>query len=614
MLCEYAYVRNSFVKPLPSAQGSMTSNLSREHSPSIQSTPIDAEHQTAAFRGASHAFAQIPDALKSLPKTYSGTNGALAAASSVGLGRRKEERPFDGAYPNGLRAVRPVVNEPQKYGNIGTRDFVRHTSQSRGQSPSQVAALLAASRATPVRAVSNSLRPTSRRPSPLQSMEDLNLSSPTGSLLPTDTASLVKHFESQQTQKAAPITHSVRYVNKPAPPIASPTPVRPVQGSTSTASISLRNFPPTYGQKREEITSKTPSQIAATATAAKLSGPPRQVGGLTKGPVPAKSTPRLVPDPPALRQIRKGPSLVGSQERAGGSMLSNMDSTERFLDGVAADLRTRSEKSPGRPVLLTRRSEPVAVNIARPSKSVSRPSLPSYQTFDKRYPDHERSGGKHTQSSDNFIPQMTVDSLANAIIASSLASSRAPSPTKPPPLPPPRRHGKHSLFHHHHSQEDSRTPSPAKGMRLTMREPLKSDDEDDFRKHRSHRVRKHPNKHHEGDRKRYRNQVTERERKRYEGVWAANKGLLDVKPSTAIINIVVRDIWKRSRLPDDVLGEVWDLVDTQGNGKLERDEFVVGMFLIDQRLKGNKLPFKVSDSIWSSVRRLSGINVPRNRR
>jgi hypothetical protein len=151
-------------------------------------------------------------------------------------------------------------------------------------------------------------------------------------------------------------------------------------------------------------------------------------------------------------------------------------------------------------------------------------------------------------------------------------------------------------------------------MRQTMREPLKSDDEDDIRKYRNHRVRKHPNKHHEGDRKRYRNEVTERERKRYEGVWAANKGLLCADSPNAVINIVVRDIWKRSHLSDDVLEEVWDLVDTQRLGKLEREEFVVGLFLIDQRLKGNKLPFKISGSIWSSVRRLSGINGPRDRR
>ena len=143
-----------------------------------------------------------------------------------------------------------------------------------------------------------------------------------------------------------------------------------------------------------------------------------------------------------------------------------------------------------------------------------------------------------------------------------------------------------------------------------MREPLKSDDEVEFRKKKGHIVRKHPHKHHEGDRKRYRNQVTERGRKRYEGVWAANKGLL-MEPESAdsVLNIVVRDIWSRSRLPDDVLEEVWDLVDTRDNGRLGREEFVVGLWLIDSRLKGNKLPPKVSESMWASVRRLTGIKV-----
>lgn len=150
-----------------------------------------------------------------------------------------------------------------------------------------------------------------------------------------------------------------------------------------------------------------------------------------------------------------------------------------------------------------------------------------------------------------------------------------------------------------------------------MREPQKSDDEVDHRKKKGHIVRKHPNKHHEGDRKRYRNQVIERERKRYEGVWAANKGLLmesDPGSRDAVLNIIVRDIWSRSRLPSDVLEEVWDLVDVRGDGKLEREAFVVGLWLIDSRLRGNKLPSKVSESMWASVRRLSGINVPRHHR
>ena len=166
-------------------------------------------------------------------------------------------------------------------------------------------------------------------------------------------------------------------------------------------------------------------------------------------------------------------------------------------------------------------------------------------------------------------------------------------------------------------------------------ESSSSESEDElhpYGKHKKKRlVRKHPNKHHEGDRKRWRDAVTERERKRYEGVWAANKGhfcsftleeeqLLSRRPRQAlevtdalaeqISNIVARDIWIRTRLPEMVLEDVWDLVDSQSVGRLSREEFVVGMWLIDQRLKGRKLPVKVSESVWSSVRNV-GIKVRR---
>ncbi|KAF1808277.1 hypothetical protein P152DRAFT_370998, partial [Eremomyces bilateralis CBS 781.70] len=135
---------------------------------------------------------------------------------------------------------------------------------------------------------------------------------------------------------------------------------------------------------------------------------------------------------------------------------------------------------------------------------------------------------------------------------------------------------------------------------------------------RRHFVRKHPNKHHEGSRKRWRDQVMERERKRYEGVWAANKGSQVLNshgsgggvqknitgingPENEVLNVAVREIWGRSRLPADVLAEVWELVDSRQIGCLTREEFVVGMWLVDQRLKGRKLPPSVSDSVWSSV-------------
>jgi hypothetical protein len=102
---------------------------------------------------------------------------------------------------------------------------------------------------------------------------------------------------------------------------------------------------------------------------------------------------------------------------------------------------------------------------------------------------------------------------------------------------------------------------------------------------------KHPNKHREGSRQRWKDKVTERERNRYEGVWAANKGMFlteafstsdleaihETTPSELVLDLVVRDIWNRSRLPADTLAEIWDLVDRQGVGTLTLDEFVLGL-------------------------------------
>lgn len=237
-----------------------------------------------------------------------------------------------------------------------------------------------------------------------------------------------------------------------------------------------------------------------------------------------------------------------------------------------------------------------------------------------------------------------IDAMANVIVAASLASSRAASPSRitklTPPLPPPRR-GSAGLFHHHHHQyPSSGTASPAKvGMRQTLRKPSKDDEEEDDlamqRRGRKNLMKKHPNKHHEGDRKRWRDSVTERERKRYDAVWASNRGLYVTDHTTlapppasgsvanvlnsddlsnCVCNLVVRDIWSRSRLGPDVLAEVWDLVDRSGTGKLTREEFVIGLWLIDQRLKGRKLPVKVGESVWSSIAALGGIKIKGNGR
>jgi hypothetical protein len=165
-------------------------------------------------------------------------------------------------------------------------------------------------------------------------------------------------------------------------------------------------------------------------------------------------------------------------------------------------------------------------------------------------------------------------------------------------------------------------------LKQTLRKaPSSSDEEDDRHKKGHHRPKLRSGKHHahhEGARKKWRDEIRERERKRYEAVWASNRGMLLPAISVPIVgagggtgskdytncvaNVVAREIWRRSRLPEDELAEVWDLVDRDKKGALDKQEFVVGLWLIDQRLKGRRLPPKVSDSVWGSV---NGLRVKR---
>lgn len=488
--------------------------------PTSSASPSANPGKTAAFQGALHAFshASLP---QKLPPTSArnGENGALAAASFVGSNKDSQTRGSNtwNSTLNGSEDFSAIRCDPHGVAPTSSpmtsQTNVRQAPQSREQSPSHMAALLAtSSTSTPI----SSSKPNSRRPSSLQhSYTDAQ--SPD---LRVDVKSLIQITETKQASTPViPIVESVRYIKSSPSRVISPTPLRPPAK------------PPTTGS--EKVKDRKINTL-----------------GCSKRPIPPPPRAASMNDPPSLSSI-----------------------------------------STHRPQLL-------------PSKSFDGSS---------HSVGNGRRSGEIRRISNNFFPQMSVDSLANAMVASSIASSRAPSPTKPVP-PPPRRHGRPHIFHRNHSQElISRTPSPAKGMRQTMREPAKLDEdaEVDYKK-RGHFARKHPNKHHEGDRKRYRTQVTEQERKHYEGVWAANRGLLmPVGQGDAVLNVVVRDIWGRSQLSDDILEEVWDLVSLQNGDSLGREEFVVGMWLIDQRLRGNKLPYKVSESVWSSVKRLTGIKVPK---
>ena len=566
----------------------MTSRVSRDHSPSnLNANSLDVRRQSTAYRGASHAFSLAAPA-KLRPKAYVGNNGALAAATTAEVGtRRHGVQLAEGATSNGPKKERFSTKTPHWCGvseNFGS---------SREQSPSYAAALRATSKSTPASTQKSiNSTPDSRQSSPLSIPTDYGVNMQVTTSRPADkavvgaTSSLVSLFEAKQDpKKNIPVTHSIRYVTKPTSAIASPTPIKPPIRPRLAPSSSLGMFPPASELGKESTVSdplkRLSTGIAVTATQS-VDRTAAGATGLTKS-AHLTTLPGTGPEPPAPRR----PGARAPLELSPGSGRS----LSRISMGSAPSVFPQAQPAEPSTALQTPRIDKTFLPVEPSSAAPSRPLLP-------------------VRSSRSF--EVKVDSLANTIVAASLASSRAPSPTKPPP-PPPRRHKSHSLFHNHHSQAQmSRTPSPAKGMRQTMREPLPSDEEVEYKKRKIF-MKKHPHKHHEGDRKRYRAIVTERQKRRYDGVWAANRGLwMDADSSDNVLNLVVRDIWSRSRLPNDVLADIWDLVDIQGGDRLRRNEFVVGMWLIDQRLKGRKLPSIVSESLWNSVRLLHGVNVSRH--
>ena len=474
---------------------------------------------------------------------------------------------------------------------------VPQARQAVSRSPSSIAAAQAAVRTSPVAATSVSppgIRMAKTR-SPAPSIRSRAGSGP--SIKSTErpdespippTTSLVKLFEqrgsSTEKQKEPPVLQSPKPVRRSKilddglPALFPPSSQKHVHDPLFGKDVAKENQPKLTRDKHEDSDSNDSFRSAKEiASPIKVSKPPL--------PLPRRKNKQetLPVDDPAKPNIQLHPPSRGTS------------STPMDIHGPS---RSRVSSSHGLPA---------------PHPSIT-------ATYHQLHPRR-------------MTPLTTGDSLANAMVASSLASSRAPSPHKAPPQPATRHKSgsiSHSLF--------SRTPSPPKkGMRHTMRSQSSSESDDEEvpyakYKKKSKFLRKHPNKHHEGDRKRWRDAITERERKRYEGVWAANKGLhifltpeeqtyVDKHPHSQnaeilretvaeqVTAVVTRDIWSRSRLPQDVLEQVWDLVDTQANGRLVKEEFVVGLWLVDQCLKGRKLPVKVSESVWSSVKFLHGIKV-----
>lgn len=588
---------------------------------------------TTAFRSASYSRQRPPPI-----SLTSHENGALAAASLASSGGRSPLRnPSRSPLAKAGSPARDGGSEPVKQRRELAVPYLQ-SQRNQSRSPSQQAAMLATSttnaappsaepkapklkrqgKATRPRVGTSEDRPAvAPKPRRLsqhhlpKSLDTTLPEKPTDASSIAPTTSLVQLFEQklkdsqsadQQDKRPEPI------IVKPTSDLSirSPKPLR--SGITSMLQLEL-------GQDRGREATDKPYQQADSNNEALHKTAPEDAESSEEGFASAAEDLRFkspLRSPPSVRP-RSNANNSGQQKRQ-----APLAENEAKRQPAISPAKSHST------------TQPIQINLphqsaATQSEAMSLSSSQSLRSIPAQY---------HLAHPKRSTPLTKGDELANALVASSLASSRAPSPSKlEPPALPPKKKG------HHHHLSFSRTPSPAKaGMRHTLRkaDDSSSDSEEElhpYGKHKKKRlVRKHPNKHHEGDRKRWRDAVTERERKRYEGVWAANKGIycsltdeehdsfqrsanhermLEVKAQAneQVSNMVARDIWNRSRLPESILEAVWDLVDSEEVGRLHKEEFVVGMWLIDQRLKGRKLPVKVTETVWASVRGIQGIKV-----
>ncbi|KAF1359761.1 hypothetical protein EJ07DRAFT_118695 [Lizonia empirigonia] len=592
----------------------------------------DTQHNVrdAALIGATSAFAKSPAKPQQVTNTYTGgSNGALLAATKVGTGWPSTsagipaplQRDYTGGSSRSVSRPHPPPQHVSSSSSLGVPD--NHVD--RAPSPSYTAAKLAAARLSP-------LRPTPQAKAAAMMSEryanERDVLPPSGSV-----GDVLARLEQQKPSQQRASKQLLRR--------------RDSIGSQSAASAAVQDkptddtpIPPTnslvnmFEQNRPVTPTQPPS---APSVVVKNSPPP------VKSPKPRRNftlPPEPTDDVPLVRKSTHTPPPVPK------SNPSIELPRPQFVDGTRDSSPSSSQtqdaplKSPPikqKPAQLAALNTkvitgPTSSGHGRPMSQDSRRSA----TFNRRFSTSASGSVYHKpyqrESVKAISKHMTGESLSSAIMGAALASSRTSSPNPPQPMtieplfPPRKQHHHHMPFHRSPSPQKASPPKTTGKLRTTMRKdpspPSSSDDEIEFKGKGNRimgmKVRKHPNKHHEGQRKRWRDQITERERKRYEGVWAANKGILlpaskfsyppDDDPSMDVLNLVVREIWMRSRLPTHVLEEVWTLVDGRDVGRLTRVEFVVGLWLVDQRLKGRKLPTRVSDSVWTSARGL-GIKV-----
>jgi hypothetical protein len=601
---------------------------------------------------------------------------ALSNSSSSSALAVREEGPFEQVpSPSNIAAKLAAARySPMKLSSQDTaRSIMSERDANEGDvlpPPGSVGSVLARLDATkPKAAELNKGKGSSSRPAARPVRTQSGGSKPTDDTPIAPTTSLVSMFE--QSRSITPQTRSLSptlFRQQVSPPVRSPKPQRtfhlprePKDDVPLERSKTLTP-PPVKPKPRLDIPSSSDKAEGGTSFSALRRDSLGAVAKRKSSRSIAVNTQRPTPPPkrgshqnrPRSEDLTRSASI--RRTRTLSSSMSNHDIPSSPSSFVSAQEQQEEKLKPSLPPprrSVRPKADPVEAEN-RPNSATSLPPKPpsASKTISPMPPPHRLAPPRRASVSGSSTPtiyhnnyqresvraitkHMTGESLSSAIVGAALASSRNASPaqasTSTPPFPMRRQqHHHHSLFHRSPSPPK---PQPSGKLRPTLRrEPSSSSDEDESEKYKRKGTRimgmgrKHPNKHHEGTRKRWRDQVTERERKRYEGVWAANRGLyippstsasahayavspshspsrqIEDDPSLDVINLVVKEIWDRSRLPEHALEEVWDLVDGRGVGRLRREEFVVGLWLVDQRLKGRKLPLRVSESVWASVR------------
>ncbi|KDN60904.1 putative increased rDNA silencing protein 4 [Colletotrichum sublineola] len=468
------------------------------------------------------------------------------------------QRPMVSKPKPKLRPVTPVTID-------GQESVVEVTPQAKKPVPKPAKLLLSPARISDKRSNSEQLLPV-RETQFTMAASPMYLEAP--------------EVQSMSQLTRVPITQTARPESKPQPP-ATPEPRR----SRPKAQQATPSSPPVIKRADTEVISPKPTRPASKA---KLRPPtPPQSRGTGRKSREAFTSP--LNEPRSMASVYDHGSLQEpfrrSETEARPSTADTSSSNDTFVSAESGQTAVPDQ------ALAVPSPRPIYSAQSTPRRS-SANSSPSHMT-PRRTP----------ASSNSNLP---LHSLSNAIMAGSLAAARLT----------PSNSGNSA------QQQQQRTRSPR--LRQTLRRPpSKSDDEDEMRK-RKHQRASNKHSHHEGARRRWRDEITRRERRRYEALWASNRGrlLLESLPpegsspqrpaapadaGDCVLNVVARELWRRSRLPAEELAEVWDLVDRGRRGMLGKAEFVVGMWLIDQRLRGRKIPNKVSSSVWDSA---TGVTVP----